>query len=434
MLRRVQSVWRSITAWRLACLVLLGLLTVVLGYESRILHRVARKVHARSSGSVPYMGNERTPENLQQIAVQTQQDLFAFRPILHTQGDICRTEHLLRALAGAGTPQYHFSHALLLMGLLEASKNPASQVSQQVLETWCAKVLGEDGKLRLPIRYIDDCSIGYAFCDLYDLTKQDKYRQGAAECADYLLKEYPRNDHGMLPYYREHPEIVLIDDKIVAGFLVRYGEQFDVPEATSLGVKQLQEFLRSAIDPQTGLPMHAYRVTDGRRFGQVGWLRGMGWLCIGLSNALESLPHEHPEYSELRDGFVAILTAARGYQEEGKCWGWAIANPLAHEDTSGTAMLGYAIEKAIAAGVLEPTWSSVSDNALVGVLRATHSDGVVDSALADCNGVGHYANEFGPSNFAQGPATALFARALRRARTAKPSDTAGKDVATKRTP
>jgi hypothetical protein len=33
----------------------------------------------------------------------------------------------------------------------------------------------------------------------------------------------------------------------------------------------------------------------------------------------------------------------------------------------------------------------------------------VDQALGECNGVGHYAKSFKPSNYAQGPALALFA-------------------------
>ena len=72
-------------------------------------------------------------------------------------------------------------------------------------------------------------------------------------------------------------------------------------------------------------------------------------------------------------------------------------------------MIGYAVEKAIQAGAIDPAWQALPENALRSVLHQTHPNGLVDQALAECNGVGHYAKSFKPSNYAQGPALGLFA-------------------------
>lgn len=420
MIKYIHSFWRSVNSWRLACGVLVTLLIAVLGYEARIVDRVYNKIQSNGTGLHSFMSGEFSQEGFKMIASRTQQDLFAFKPILHSQSDICRTEMLLRQSIFPHNSSFHFSHALLLIGLLESHSDEDADVALQSIEDWCDKIIDTEGQLRMAIRYIDDCMIGYAFCDLYDRTHNDKYKRAADQLANYLLQEYPRNDRGTLPYFRQHTEVMLIDDKIVSAFLVRYGEQFGVPQATDLGANQLLEFLRLGVDPNSGLPWHAYTLSgsrtmgQARTMGQLGWLRGIGWLSIGLSGTLEYLPKDHAHYQELRDGFLVILSTVRAYQENEKCWNWAIKNTLSHEDTSGTAMIGYAIENAIASGVIGKSWASVSENALAAVLRSTRTNGVVDSTLADCNGVGHYAKHFGPSNFAQGPTTALYSLILNR--------------------
>jgi len=412
MMKYIGILWRSINVWRLTFGIVVILLIAVLGYEARIIDRAYNKIQSNGTGLSFFMSREFSQEGLKIIASQTKQDLFTFKPILLSQSDISRTEMLLRQSIFSRKSSFHFSHALLLIGLLESLSNKEADLMS--IEEWCNKIIDSEGQLRNQIRFIDECTIGYAFCELYNRTHSDKYRRAANQLANYLLQEYPRNDNGTLPYFRQHPEVMLIDDKIVSAFLVRYGEQFGVPEATYLGVNQLLEFLRFGIDTESGLPWHAYTFSDSRTMGQLGWLRGIGWLSIGLSNTLKYLPKDHPHYKELNDGFLALLSTVRGYQESGKCWNWAIKNTLAHEDTSGTAMIGYAIENAIASGIIDKSWTSVSENALAAVLRQTRRNGAVDCALADCQGVGHYANHFGPSNFAQGPTTALYSLVLRR--------------------
>ena len=410
-----KQLWRSINVWRFTSIILVALLITVFGYEFRILERISHQVQLGGKDSELFMSGEFSQEGFEMVAAQTKKDLFAFKPILKSRSNISRTETLVRQYISSRHVRFHFSHALLLIGLLESHSNKDADVAFQSIKDWCDKIIDTEGQLRIPIRYIDDCMIGYAFCELYDRTHSDRYRRAADQLANYLLQQYPRSPTGTLPYYREHPEITGIDDKgEICAFLVRYGEQFGVPKATDLGVRQLLEFLRFGIDTESGLPWQACRPSDSLKMVLLGWLRGIGWLSIGLADTLKYLPKDHLHYKEINEEFLALLSAVRIYQENQKCWNWEIRNTIAHEDTSGTAMIGYAIESAIASGIVDKYWSAMSENALIAVLRHTHRNGVVDDSLADCMGVGLFANYFGPSNFAQGPATALYSLILRR--------------------
>ena len=71
-------------------------------------------------------------------------------------------------------------------------------------------------------------------------------------------------------------------------------------------------------------------------------------------------------------------------------------------------------ERAIRAGAIDDSWGTMSENALRGILRHTHRNGLVDQAMAQCGGVGDYPCIFGPSNYAQGPTLALFSLVRQR--------------------
>jgi len=233
-MKYVCRLWKSINVWRLTSGIAMILLIAVLGYEARIIDRVYNKIQSNGIDLNSFMSGGFSKEGLKIIVSRTKQDLFTFKPILRSQSDICRTEMLLRQSIFPRKSSFHFSHALLLIGLLESRSNKEADLDFMSIEEWCDKIIDSDGHLRIQIRFIDDCMLGYAFCELYDQTHNNKYKRAADQLANYLLQEYPRNNSRTLPYFRQHPEVILIDDKIVSAFLVRYGELFGIQEATNL--------------------------------------------------------------------------------------------------------------------------------------------------------------------------------------------------------
>ena len=300
------------------------------------------------------------------------------------------------------------SHALLAIGIA-ASQPATNSPAFAALEKYCERNATADGTPVSDLRVIDDFTVGEVFLEMYQRTGKDFYRLGAQKMARWLLA-YPTNKLGTLSYRVEHPDVLMVDDKgMICGFLIRYGAEFGDAEALNLGVRQLRIFLQHGLDESTGLPYHAYDLNLDRKFGPDTWLRGVGWLAMGLADALTYLPKDHEAHAKFAAALTKMLETLRTYQEPDGCWRWDVNNPVAELDTSGTAMIGYAVEKAVQAGAIDSSWQTLSENALRGVLRHTHPNGLVDQALGECNGVGHYAKSFKPSNYAQGPALALFA-------------------------
>jgi len=354
------------------------------------------------------------------ILQRTVADLNNHKTLASSGSNYCRTEQWLRAQFQHTTSDLNHSHALLAIGIA-TSKPSADSPASESLKRYCALNTDNTGKLLIDLNGIDNFTAGSVFLDMYDLTGNQFYHTGAERMARYLINTYPKNKLGAMPYWSDHPNTMLVDDKgMVCGFLIRYGTKFKDPEALKLGILQLQTFLQHGMDSASGLPFHAFDVALDRKFGPTTWCRGIAWMVTGLADALVYLPKDHEARQEIAEALEKMLQTLRGYQEPEGCWRWDVNNPTAQLDTSGSAMIGCAIERAMKTGAIDHSWSVISEMALRGILRHTHQNGLVDHALADCNGVGHYPASFGPSNHAQGTTLALFALVRQRLSSSQP--------------
>lgn len=394
--------WR---VWFIACFCVTALLAA---YEARLFDRIS----ARTELPAGTLEGNFSDHNFNLLLKQTVAGLNQLKPLSRAEtSDYGPLEKLFRH--GFAKRKLNPSHALLAIGI--AASQPATNTPAfAALEKYCARNVAADGTPVPDLAVIDDYTAGAVFLEMYHRTGKDSYRIGAQKMARRLMA-YPTNKLGTLSYRVEHPDVLMVDDKgMICGFLIREGVEFGDAEALNLGVRQLRVFLDHGLNAADGLPYHAYDLGLDRKFGPDTWLRGTGWLAMGLADALTCLPKDHEARTEFAAALTKILETLRPYQEPDGCWRWDVNNPVAELDTSGTAMIGYAVEKAVQAGAIDASWQTLSENALRGVLRHTHPNGLVDQALGECNGVGHYAKSFKPSNYAQGPALALFALVQQR--------------------
>jgi len=394
--------------WAVLFVAAFSLMALMAAYEARLFDRVA----ARRETPAGILDGQFSDQNFQKVLSQTIADLNQLKPLNRVaSSDYGPVEKLIRE--GFDKKGLNPSHALLAMGIA-ASRPATNSPAFDALEKYCARIVDARGTPVPDLRLIDDFTAGQVFLELYQRTGKDIYRVGAQKMARWLMN-YPTNKLGTLSYRLEHPEVLMVDDKgMICGFLIRYGAEFGDAEAINLGVRQLRVFLQRGMNEADGLPYHAYDLALDRKFGPDTWLRGAGWLAMGLADALTYLPKAHEARAEFAAALTRMLETLRAFQEPDGCWRWDVNNPVAELDTSGTAMIGYAVEKSIQSGAIDPSWSAMSEHALRGVLRHTHPNGLVDQALAECNGVGHYAKSFKPSNYAQGPALAWFALGQQR--------------------
>jgi rhamnogalacturonyl hydrolase YesR len=394
--------------WRTLFIAFFCVTALVAAYEARLFDRIATRWEM-PAGTLDGKFND---QNLNLLLKQTVADLNHLKPMNRTEtSDYGPIEKIFRE--GFEKRKLNPAHALLAIGI--AVSQPATNSPAFVaLDKYCTRNVDSTGTLVPGLRVIDDFSAGEVFLEMYQRTGKDFYRVGAQKMARWLMN-YPTNKLGALSYRAEHPDVLMVDDKgMICGFLIRYGAEFGDAGSLNLGVRQLRVFLQHGLNDSGGLPYHAYDLALDRKFGPDTWLRGAGWLAMGLADALTYLPRDHEARTEFAAALTKMLETLRTYQEPDGCWRWDVNNPVAELDTSGTAMIGYAVEKAVQAGAINSSWQTLSENALRGVLRHTHPNGLVDQALVECNGVGHYAKSFKPSNYAQGPTLALFSLVQQR--------------------
>lgn len=259
-----------------------------------------------------------------------------------------------------------------------------------------------------PMKNADYAINGYSLIYVYNKTNESQYRQAIEVIVNYL-KSLNKTSLNSIPYRPKNENIVLIDNLgMVSPFLCRYYSQFQDPEALELGIAQLENFLLSGMDKDTGLPYHGFDAKSKMKLGIVGWGRAMGWLLMGLVDSLEYIPESHSSYSKLRDEYISLVNKTLRYQKVDGNFSWQITLREGYSDTSSTSMINYAIQRGINLGYLSKDYGLNVDKSIDALLKQTQ-DGKVFNCSAECRGISMYPQKFGNYPWSQGPTTSLIA-------------------------
>ena len=82
------------------------------------------------------------------------------------------------------------------------------------------------------------------------------------------------------------------------------------------------------------------------------WGRGNGWVAAGLAELLSELSKENTHHASILAGYKKMMNALLRFQSRGGMWRQLIDHENAWEETSCTAMFGYAITVGVRAGIL----------------------------------------------------------------------------------
>ena len=83
------------------------------------------------------------------------------------------------------------------------------------------------------------------------------------------------------------------------------------------------------------------------------WGRGNGWMAVGMTELLRTLPKNNPEREKIMNGYQKMMAALLKYQAEDGMWRQIIDDPEAWKETSGTAMFTYAMITGVKNGWLD---------------------------------------------------------------------------------
>jgi len=241
--------------------------------------------------------------------------------------------------------------------------------------------VGEDGRIRTydPEKHtLDDINEGRVLFTLYDRTGDEKYRR-AAETLRRALDRQPRTHEGSFWHKQIYPNQVWLDGIYMAmPFLALYEGHFGSGDYTDI-LNQVRTVRDRMRDGATGLYYHGY---DASRkafwadpvtgLSQSFWLRSIGWFAVALADLTELIPA-----GEGRDMIVQILgdlaASVLRLRDADTALYWQVPDRPGEQgnylESSGSAMLAYAMLKGARLGALTPEYADYGRQTFDGLVR-----------------------------------------------------------------
>lgn len=205
---------------------------------------------------------------------------------------------------------------------------------------------------------LDDCgSFGSAMLEY----KKDHELEDGERIAK-VIGEFIKEKQCRLPdgtFYRDHCYLPIMDKTLWADdmymsipFLCRYYQKTGEESYLQDIIHQVKRFFHYLFMPELQIMSHIYDVNYGLQT-KVPWGRGNGWAIFSITELLEILPPNHPDYEEIR---LIYRTLCKGYlalQDQEGMWHQVLTRKDSYPETSCTAMFVYAFSRGVRYGWFE---------------------------------------------------------------------------------
>ena len=277
---------------------------------------------------------------------------------------------------------WSWGEGLLLYALLRLDERLREPRYRPFVEAYFAR---HAARARSAVTWSDECPPGLAALELHALTGRAEYLALAAPVARYLRTARPTRDGGLnhfgvSPWSRVYPQSMWVDSLMMYGvFAARFGRAQSDAELLRFAAEQPVLFARVLRDAESGLFRHAWWVRARRAIpaGSGTWLRGNGWVLASIVEVLAALPAAHDGRAELVALLGELAASVLRYQLPSGLFPTVLGR-ASYPETSGTALVAYALFAGVEAGYLSPELEAHADEAYRALLGGLErrSDGV----------------------------------------------------------
>lgn len=280
--------------------------------------------------------------------------------------------------------KWNYIDGCMMTALLSMKEITGEQRYFDFVESFIGSFVREDGSIRTfdPDKHmLDDINEGRVLFDLYSATGKEKYRR-AADVLRKALDHQPRTAEGSWWHKEVYPNQVWLDGIYMAQpFAALYEKHFGNGDYSDI-LKQVAIVRERMRDPKTGLYYHGYdagktafwadRTTGlSRSF----WLRAIGWFCTALADLCEIMPESETglirqTLSDLARDLLPFADAETGMYYQVVDQPGLEGNYL---ETSGSAMIAYAMLKGARLGILPPAMGEQGKKTFDGIVRTNLS-------------------------------------------------------------
>lgn len=223
-------------------------------------------------------------------------------------------------------PRWTYTNGLVLISILKVGEQTGNQAYIDYAKSYADTMIDSKGTIRdynLPDFNIDHVNAGKLLFPLYEATKDERYKTALFTLRQQLQWQ-PRTSDGGFWHKLIYPWQMWLDGLYMgAPFYAEFAHTFNEPAAFDDVAKQFILMEEHAKDPKTGLLYHAWDESRAQLWAnpETGqspnfWGRAMGWYMMGLVDALDYFPEDHPKRAELLGILKRTADAVSKYQDE----------------------------------------------------------------------------------------------------------------------
>lgn len=276
-----------------------------------------------------------------------------------------------------GTKQkstWNYIDGCMIKALMDFSKISGKKEFYDYAEKFIDFRVNEDGTIdgySIDKYNLDDVNSGKTLFALYEMTGKEKYKL-AVELIYEQVKGQPRTFENNFWHKKIYPNQVWLDGfYMVQPFYMQYETAFNNRKNYPDIFAQFAKVKEKMRDEKTGLYYHGY---DASRdifwcdketgLSKNFWLRSMGWFVMALIDTMEQCDKTgyEAEYNMLHDMFRDLVDSLLKYKSENNFWYQVVdkggVEPN-YEETSGTAIMAYALLKGSRLGLLPQEYSQI---------------------------------------------------------------------------
>lgn len=262
---------------------------------------------------------------------------------------------------------WNYEDGCVLMGCQQLYQVTGDKYYLEFILEYIDPLIDEDGiitNFEFGKHNIDGFNAGKILYLAYEETGITKYRKAI----DFLIRnlmEQPRTNEGNFFHKAIYPNQVWLDGLYMAQpFYMEYETKYNKKENYNDILNQFRNVRKYMYDPDKQLYYHGYDEAKIQPWAnkETGlspnfWLRSMGWYLMALIDVIDNMSEEiYEQYREYCDLFKEAIDGILQYKDKNTNLFYQVIDHADTEgnytETSGSAMVAYAVMKASRLGVI----------------------------------------------------------------------------------
>ena len=276
---------------------------------------------------------------------------------------------------------WNYIDGCMLTALMEMARITGEAHYSDFVRECIDHFVSEEGEIRTfkpDDRNLDDINEGRVLFELYERTGEEKYRRAAKRLREQLKKQ-PRTVEGNFWHKAIYPNQVWLDGIYMAQpFYALYEKHFGGGDFSDI-VGQIKNVRAKMFSETKGLYYHGYDASKSVFWADPDtgcsknfWLRSLGWFAVALADLLDILP-DGEQKGSLAAIFTELMHAVARYADPETGLYWQVPDQGGREgnylETSGSAMMAYAMLKGARLGYLEQEYAAKGQKTFNGIVE-----------------------------------------------------------------